>query len=76
MTDPASLSTQSLLALLAAIAIGACSPTVRLEAPEKPIEINLNIRIQQEVRIRVERDLEKAIDDDPAIFGVPSTKPR
>ncbi|MBP2290600.1 YnbE family lipoprotein [Azospirillum rugosum] len=49
----------------------ACAPTVKIEAPDKPIEINLNIRIEQEVRVKVERDLDKAIADDPALFGVP-----
>lgn len=52
-------------------ALGACTPTVKVEAPDKPIEINLNIRIEQEVRVKVERDLEKAIADDPALFGLP-----
>ncbi|NYZ12164.1 YnbE family lipoprotein [Azospirillum sp. RWY-5-1] len=50
----------------------ACAPTVKLEAPEKPIEINLNIRIEQEVRVKLERDLEKVIQDDPALFGLPT----
>ncbi|KJB97541.1 membrane protein [Skermanella aerolata KACC 11604] len=47
----------------------ACSPTVKVEAPDKPIEINLNIKIEQEVRIRVERDLEKVFAEDPELFG-------
>lgn len=55
-------------------ALAACAPTVKLEAPEKPIEINLNIRIEQEVRVKLERDLDRAIKDDPALFGVPSAK--
>jgi len=62
-------------ALLAVAGIGltACAPTVKIEAPDKPIEINLNIRIEQEVRVKVERDLDKAIADDPALFGLPPT---
>ncbi len=50
---------------------GACSPTVRVEAPDKPIEINLNIRIEQEVRLKVEGDLEEAFQDDPDLFAFP-----
>ena len=49
--------------------LGACSPTVKVEAPDKPIEINLNIKIEQEVRIKVERDLEKVFAEDPDLFG-------
>ncbi|WP_454016721.1 YnbE family lipoprotein [Azospirillum sp. Marseille-Q6669] len=63
--------TAALIAGLGA-GMGACTPTVKVEAPDKPIEINLNIRIEQEVRVKVERDLEKAIADDPALFGLPS----
>ncbi|MGH6719739.1 MAG: YnbE family lipoprotein [Alphaproteobacteria bacterium] len=54
------------------IALVACSPTVKVEAPDKPIEINLNIKIEQEVRIRIERELEDVFASDPAIFGIPS----
>ncbi len=53
------------------LALAACSPTIKIEAPDKPIEINLNIRIEQEVRVRVERDVDSAIRNDPALFGLP-----
>lgn len=53
------------------VSLAACTPTVQIATPDKPIEINLNIRIEQEVRVRVERDLERAILDDPALFGLP-----
>lgn len=38
----------------------ACEPTVRVEAPKEPITINLNIKLDADVRLRVE---EKARDD-------------
>ena len=60
------------LVLLYGSLLAACQPTVKLEAPDRPIEINLNIRIEQEVRVKIERDLDQAIKNDPAIFGVPS----
>ncbi len=56
---------------LLVLAVAACSPTVKIEAPDKPIEINLNIRIEQEVRVRLERDVDSAIRNDPALFGLP-----
>lgn len=46
----------------------ACTPTVKLEAPDKPIEINLNVNIKQEVRVSIEKDLQKAIAADPSLF--------
>ncbi|OFW87477.1 MAG: hypothetical protein A3J37_04900 [Alphaproteobacteria bacterium RIFCSPHIGHO2_12_FULL_45_9] len=56
--------------------VAACTPTVKLEAPDKPIEINMNIKIEQEVRIRVEKDLDKQIMANPDLFGTstPSKK--
>jgi YnbE-like lipoprotein len=38
----------------------ACTPTVRVEAPSEPITINLNIKLDADVRLRVE---EKAKED-------------
>ncbi|WP_207459592.1 YnbE family lipoprotein [Azospirillum sp. SYSU D00513] len=65
-----------IIPLAAGLALaGACAPTVRIEPPERPIEINLNIKIEQEVRVKVERDLEDAIVNDPALFGVPAAPP-
>lgn len=48
----------------------ACSPTVKLEAPDKPIEINMNVKIQQDVRIRVDKDVDKTIASNPDLFGL------
>lgn len=61
------------VACLIALSVTACSPTVKVQAPDKPIEINLNVKIQQEVRVKVERDLEDAFMDDPDLFGVPTS---
>ena len=38
----------------------ACEPSVRLEVPKEPITINLNIKLDADVRLRVE---EKAKED-------------
>lgn len=62
--DPGVILGASLLVL----AIAACSPTVRVEAPDKPIEINLNVRIEQEVRIRIDRELEDIFEENEGIF--------
>ena len=48
--------------------VAACSPSVKIEAPEKPIVINLNVKIEQEVRIRVEKDLESLFESKDKIF--------
>jgi hypothetical protein len=50
------------------IALGACSPTVRLEVPDKPIVINLNVKIEQEVRVKLEKGVEETMLKNPKIF--------
>ncbi|GHD59601.1 YnbE family lipoprotein [Thalassobaculum fulvum] len=63
------VSGQRLLAIAGvALAVAACEPRVALEAPKEPITINLNIKIEQEVRIKVERDLEELFKTDKKIF--------
>jgi len=41
-----------------------CTPTVKIEAPDKPIEINMNINIKHEILIKVERQVEALLDED------------
>lgn len=53
---------------LAALPLAACQPTVQLRAPEDPIVINLNVKIEQEVRIRIEEDAARDIETNPDIF--------
>jgi hypothetical protein len=51
-----------------AFAAMACEPTVRLATPDKPIVINLNVRIEQEVRVKVERDIEELLRENDGLF--------
>jgi len=46
----------------------ACA-TVKIQAPDKPIEINLNVKIEQELRIKLDREIENLIADNPDVFG-------
>ena len=46
----------------------ACSPTVSVQGGDKPIVIDLNIKIQQEVRVKVDKDLDNLVKSDPSLF--------
>lgn len=46
----------------------ACSPTVRMQAPDKPIEINMNVKIEHEIRVKVERDIEEMLEKNEDLF--------
>lgn len=48
--------------------ITACTPTVQLAAPNEPITINLNVRIEHEIRVRVERELDDIFSADSGLF--------
>lgn len=46
-----------------------CTPTVKVEAPDKPIVINMNMKIDHKVRVKLQNDLKKAKKDNPDIFA-------
>lgn len=48
--------------------LAGCNPTVKVEAPEKPIEINLNVKIEHHIRLQVDEDLEGLFAEDSEVF--------
>ncbi len=61
------------LAAAAALAapLGGC---ISVSPPDKPIEINLNVTIRQEVLVRLQRDVEQLIQQNPQAF--PQDRPQ
>ena len=51
----------------AAALVAGCIP-VQIQAPDKPIEINLNVNIRQEVIVRLERDAQELLEQNADIF--------
>ncbi|QDE33203.1 MULTISPECIES: YnbE family lipoprotein [Shewanella] len=49
---------------MALLWLTACTPTVKIEPPDKPIVINLNVKIEHEIKIRVEKDLENLLGNE------------
>lgn len=56
-----------LVALLVWAALG-CTPTVQVQAPEEPIVINMNVKIEHEVRVKVDEELDRVFEQDEDIF--------
>lgn len=54
-------------AALASLGAVACIP-VQVQAPDKPIEINLNVNIRQEVIVRLEGEARDLLSDNPDLF--------
>jgi len=57
----------ALLAAAAALALP-LTGCITVEPPDKPIEINLNVAISQEVLVRMQRDVEQLIQQNPQAF--------
>ncbi len=56
---------RAIILLAAALPLGGC---VTVKAPDKPIEINLNVNIKQEVVVRLQRDAADLITNNPELF--------
>ena len=57
----------SMIALAVAV-LGACTPTVQLAAPNEPININLNVKIQHEIYIKVDKELDSLFSESSGLF--------
>ncbi len=57
----------ALLALLVWSCVG-CTPTVQVQAPDEPIVINLNVKIEHEVRVKVDKELDQVFEDEQDLF--------
>jgi hypothetical protein len=55
----------------AALPLASC---ISVKTPDKPIEINLNVTIKQAVLVRLQRDVEQLINQNPQAF--PQTPPK
>jgi hypothetical protein len=57
-----------LSALAGALALSGCTPTVKVEPPKEPITINLNIKLDAEVRVKLEETAKQDIKSNPGVF--------
>ena len=60
--------TKYMLTVLATALLLGCSPTVKVQAPKEPIEINLNVKIEHEIRVQVDKELEGLFDEEADVF--------
>ena len=51
-----------------AVLLAGCQPTVQVKAPEEPITINLNVKIEHEVRVKVDKELDDLFSEDSELF--------
>ncbi|WP_416384819.1 YnbE family lipoprotein [Shewanella sp. TC10] len=53
-----------LLLCSGSLLITACSPTVKIAPPDKPIEINLNVKIEHEIIIKIDKELDILLENE------------
>jgi len=62
------LNLGTILVFLATVVLGSCTPRVEVAVPDKPITINLNVKIDHEIRVKVEKDLDNVFTDKSGLF--------
>lgn len=49
--------------LLLPLVMAACTPTVQMAAPKEPITVNLNVKIQHEIYVKVDKEVEEMFSE-------------
>ncbi|MCG6976629.1 MAG: YnbE family lipoprotein [Acidiferrobacterales bacterium] len=63
-------TTLTKIACLTGIAVfaTACAAKVEVVAPKEPITINLNVKIEHEIRVKVDKELDDVFKKDKGLF--------
>ena len=59
-------STCTLLA--AVILLSACAPRIAIETPKEPITINLNVKIEHQILIKVDKEIDDLFSENSELF--------
>jgi hypothetical protein len=59
---------RQLLILTMAAFLMNCTPTVKVAPPDEPITINLNVKIEHEIRVKVDKELEDIFSEESGLF--------
>lgn len=54
--------------VLLGLLLSACSPKVEVAMPSEPININLNVKIQHEIFIKVDKQLDELFSESSGLF--------
>ena len=49
-------------------AMGGCTPRVEVVPSDKPITINLNVKIDHEIRVKIEKELQEVLSEKSGLF--------
>ncbi|QOV62000.1 YnbE family lipoprotein [Kosakonia pseudosacchari] len=54
--------------LMAIMLLAACTPRIEVAAPKEPITINMNVKIEHEIHIKVDKDVETLLKTRSDLF--------
>ena len=54
-----------MIGIAAPLLLAGCTPTVKVEAPKEPITINLNVKLDAEVRVKLEEKAQEDVANNP-----------
>lgn len=54
--------------LFLAVGCWGCTPTVAVAPPDGPIELNINVKIEHEIVVKVDKELDDLFSDDSELF--------
>lgn len=54
--------------LLAVTLLVGCTPRIEVAAPKEPITINMNVKIEHEIHIKVDKDVESLLKSRSDLF--------
>ena len=57
-----------LLAVASIVIVCGCAPRIEVAPPTEPITINMNVKIEHEIRVKVDRELENLFEEDKGLF--------
>ncbi len=56
------------LAACSVLFLVGCTPRIEIAASKEPIVINMNVKIEHEIRIKVDRDVEQLLKEESGLF--------
>ncbi len=57
------LAVHILMVMMLPLAMYGCTPTVQMAAPKEPITVNLNVKIQHEIYVKVDKEVDELFSE-------------
>lgn len=62
------MSLRAVLLMVAWLPLTGCVPRIEVAAPKEPITINMNVKIEHEIHIKVDKDVEALLKNQSGLF--------